>query len=256
MNNIPRNLYDSGFFHIMVQGLNKEYIFDKNIYKEKYINLIKEYKGKYEILLLAYCIMDNHSHLLIHTKEIEEMSKFMQNINSKFALYYNKDIARVGYVFRGRFNSQYIDSKEYLLKCLNYIHMNPVKANMVHKPEEYKYSTYNDYINKTGIVNDIVLNKIFAKEQNYLDVFYNISNNDFEIMDIDREEKNLQIAIKIFLAENETTLEEVKSNKTILEKFCEEIIINKKYKQTQVAKLLKVNISTVSRIISKKVVKI
>ena len=121
MISMPRKTYNDGFFHVMVQGLNKEYIFNKDEYKSKYINLIKKYKDKYEVLILAYCIMDNHAHILIYANKVDEMSMFMQNINSKFALYYNKDIGRVGYVFRGRFNSQYINSKGYLLKCLNYI---------------------------------------------------------------------------------------------------------------------------------------
>lgn len=115
----------------MVQGLNKEYIFNENYYKEKYINLLKEYIKKYDVLLLSYCIMDNHAHLLFYTEEMIQLSMLMQNINSRFALYYNKNITRVGYVFRGRYNSQYINNKRYLLNCLNYIHMNPVNANIV-----------------------------------------------------------------------------------------------------------------------------
>lgn len=193
--------------------------------------------------------MDNHAHILIYTENINQLSMFMQNINSKFALYYNKDIDRVGYVFRDRYNSQYINSKRYLLNCLNYIHMNPVNANIVRKPEDYKYSTYNDYINNTGIVNDIVLDKIFDGEKNYLDIFLNISNKEFEVMDIDREEKNFEIATKIFLEENNTTLAEIKENKEMFKKYCIEMITNKKYKQVQVSKILNKSKSTISKYI-------
>lgn len=233
----------------MVQGLNKEYIFNENYYKDKYINLIREYMKKYNIIVLSYCIMDNHAHLLIYTEQINQLSMFMQNINSKFALYYNKDITRVGYVFRGRYNSQYINNKEYLLNCLNYIHMNPVNANMIKKPEEYKYSTYNDYLTKTGIVNDIVLNKVFDGEENYLNTFLNISDKEFEVMDIDREEKNFEIATEIFLEKNKTTIEEIKQDKEMLDKFCTEIIVNKKYRQVKVVRLLNVDASVISKLI-------
>ena len=233
----------------MVQGLNKEYIFNENYYKDKYINLIREYMKKYNIIVLSYCIMDNHAHLLIYTEQINQLSMFMQNINSKFALYYNKDITRVGYVFRGRYNSQYINNKEYLLNCLNYIHMNPVNANIIKKPEEYKYSTYNDYLTKTGIVNDIVLNKVFDREENYLNTFLNISDKEFEVMDIDREEKNFEIATEIFLEKNKTTIEEIKQNKEMLDKFCTEIIVNKKYRQVKVVKLLNVDASVISKLV-------
>lgn len=233
----------------MVQGLNKEYIFNKNYYKEKYINLIKKYAKKYNILLISYCLMDNHAHVLIYTDKVNQLSLFMQNINSKFALYYNKDICRVGYVFRGRYNSQYIDNREYLLNCLNYIHMNPVNANIIKKPEEYKYSTYNDYLNKTGIIKSEVLNKVFEKED-YLQVFLNISNKEFEVMDIDRGKKNFEIATNIFLDNNRITIHEIKENKEMLKKFCLEVIVKKKYKQVQVAKLLNIDVSTVSRIVN------
>lgn len=231
----------------MVHGLNKEYIFNEDCYKEKYINLIKKYIKKYDVLLLSYCIMDNHAHMLVYTEQINQLSMFMQNINSKFALYYNKNIARVGYVFRGRYNSQYINNKKYLLNCLNYIHMNPVNANIVEKPDQYKYSTYNDYLNKTGIVSDEVLDKVFDKEKNYLDIFLNISNKEFEVMDIDREEKNFEIATRIFLEKNNTTLNEIKHNKKMLNEFCLEIIVNKKYRQVQVVKILNVDTSVVSK---------
>ena len=125
--------------------------------------------------------------------------------------------------------------------------MNPVNANIVKKPEEYKYSTYNNYLNKTGIVNDVVLNKMFGGEKNYLDVFFNISNKEIEIMDIDRAEKNFEIATRIFLEKNNTTVNEIKQNKEILSKFCGEIIVNKKYRQIQVVKLLNVDASVISK---------
>ena len=193
--------------------------------------------------------MDNHAHILIYTEDINQLSMFMQNINSKFALYYNKDMDRVGYVFRDRYNSQYINSKRYLLNCLNYIHMNPVNASIVRKPGDYKYSTYNDYINNTGIVNDIVLDKTFGGKENYLDIFLNISNKEFEVMDIDREEKNFEIATKIFLEDNNTTLAEIKENKEMLKKYCIEMITNKKYKQVQVSKILNKSKTTISKYI-------
>lgn len=249
MISLPRNLYYDGFFHVMTQGLNKEYIFNKDYYKEKYIKLMKKYLKQYDIILLAYCIMDNHSHILIYAKEVKQLSMFMQNINSKFALYYNKDKGRVGYVFRGRYNSQHISDKDYLLNCLNYIHMNPVKAKMVNKPGDYEYSTYNDYINKVGIVNNTVLNKIFDEENNYLEKFLNIPNKEFEVMDIDREQKNFEIATEIFLKKNNITIDEIKEDRELLEKYCKEIIINKKYKQTQVSEMLNISKSAVSRYI-------
>ena len=168
MNREARCIHENGFFHVMVQGINKKYIFEKNIDKEEYLSLMLRYIKKFKITLLAYCIMDNHAHLLIYAEEVYEMSKYMRVVNSIFAQNYNRANDRVGYVFRDRFNSQYIDNRDYLLKCLKYIHMNPVKANMVKKPEDYKYSTYSSFLKRDGIIDDNVIELLFDNQGNYL----------------------------------------------------------------------------------------
>ena len=90
MPRIARKLYTGQFFHVMVQGIEKKYIFNKKVYKEKYIRLIRYYLEQSNILLIAYCAMDNHVHILIHTNKLEDLSKSMQKINSVYAMYYNK----------------------------------------------------------------------------------------------------------------------------------------------------------------------
>lgn len=248
---MPRCIYKEGFFHVMVQGINKKYIFEKNIDKEEYLSLLLRYKDNFKIMLLAYCIMDNHVHILIYTDEVYEMSQYMRVVNSKFARDYNRSIDRVGYVFRDRFNSQYIDTREYLLKCLNYIHMNPVKAKIVKTPQEYKYSSYNNFIKKSGNVNDKVIEKIFDSEKNYLDIFNSISDEEIEIMDIEREEINFMVAVNKYLSSKNIKLETVKAEKEILYDFCKWLVLEKKYKQVQVAKLLKLDIKKIYYIIRK-----
>ena len=245
MNRKARSSYENGFFHVMVQGINRKYIFEKSIDKEEYLSLLLRHKEKFKIILLAYCIMDNHAHLLIYTDGINEMSKYMRIVNSMFAKEYNRAWNRVGYVFRDRFNSQYIDNKEYLLKCLRYIHMNPVKANIVVRPEEYKYSTYNDFLKNKGIVNDGVIDKIFGDKNNYLEKFINISNEEIEVMDVDREQENFMVAVRKYIADNKTDIEKVKRDKKMFKDFCNCLIIEKQYKHRQVAELLECDIEKV-----------
>lgn len=249
MNRLPRGINGSGFFHVMVQGINKEYIFDKKEYKKEYLDLMINGRQKYKITLLAYCIMDNHAHLLIYTDEVYELSAYMKLINCSFAKFYNKEQRRVGYVFRDRFNSQYIKNKNYLLRCLNYIHMNPVNANMVSRPEYYTYSTYNDFVNKTNIVTDDVIEMIFGKSDNYLYIFSNISNKEIEIMDVDRENKNFEIATKIYLEKRNLKLNEIEKDNEKLLDFYQEIVVKKKYKQKQIAGLLQISEGKLSRLI-------
>lgn len=248
MNRLPRNIHESGFFHVMVQGIKKEYIFEKNLDKEYYLSLLTGYNSKFNLMLLAYCIMDNHAHLLLYTNQVEEMSNYMRIVNSRFAVSYNRTNDRVGYVFRDRFNSQYISNKDYLLRCLNYIHMNPVKAKMIEKPENYIYSSYNYYKNKSKIVTDDVIKKIFGQVENYSEIFFNIPNDDFEVMDIDRESKNFEIATKLYLKEKNIQIDVLKKDKANLIDFCKEIIIKKGYKQKKVAEFLRISQGTLSKI--------
>ena len=107
--------------------------------------------------------------------------------------------------------------------------------------------TYNDYLNKKGIVDDVVLNKIFGTESNYLNIFLNISNVEIEIMDVDRENKNLEIAIKFFEEKHDIKISEIKEDKKLLKEFCREIILNKGYKQANVRKFLKIGKSKMSK---------
>ena len=121
----------SSFFHVMIQGIRKEYIFSKEQYIRMYLKLLNEKRKELKIKIIAYCIMNNHAHLLMETKNIKELSKFMQKINGCYAKYYNFMEDRVGYVFRDRYKCQIIKNQKHLVQCIKYIHQNPVKAGMV-----------------------------------------------------------------------------------------------------------------------------
>ena len=96
MPRLARKDYDTSFFHVMTQGINKECIFNDNTNKEKYIELMCKYLEKYNVKIIAYCIMDNHAHLLVYAKRIYELSEYMRSINTTYAIYYNRKIKRVG----------------------------------------------------------------------------------------------------------------------------------------------------------------
>ena len=98
----PRKHINMSFYHIMVQGINKEYIFNKDEDKRQYLKFINKVKGKNDIYIISYCIMDNHVHILIKEDSIECISRFMHKVNTLYAIYFNKKYNRVGYVFRDR----------------------------------------------------------------------------------------------------------------------------------------------------------
>ena len=140
MPRISRKSLESKYFHVMVQGIAKDFIFNNNEFKEHYIRLLYKYKEQFSVELLAFCIMDNHAHLLLYIDDTEDMSSYMQKVNTLFAMYYNKELNnRVGHVFRNRFKSEEIISENHLANCIRYIHNNPVKANMEEEPKEYTY---------------------------------------------------------------------------------------------------------------------
>lgn len=149
MSRTARQYKYASFFHIIVQGINKEDIFKKERYINEYLKIIKKYIEELNLDIIAYCIMTNHAHLLIRTDKIEDISKLMQKVNSLYARYYNyMENGRVGYVFRDRFVSEPIDSKTYLINCIKYIHMNPVKAGIVEECRKYEFSSFNDYVER------------------------------------------------------------------------------------------------------------
>ena len=115
--------------------------------------------------------MDNHVHMLLYANDIKQISNFMKNINSIYAMYYNKKTDRVGYVFRNRFKSVPIMDRKQLYTCIKYIHMNPVKAGKVKEESDYRYSSYNDYLNKTGFIHEEILKFIFNSSNNYIEKF-------------------------------------------------------------------------------------
>lgn len=247
MSRISRKDFDSGFFHIMIQGINKEYIFKNKRDKEKYLFILKKYYSQYDVKIIAYCIMDNHAHFIIHTKNIDEMSKYMHRINTLYAIDYNRINKRNGYVFRDRYKSQYIYDRSYLYKCLKYIHMNPVKAGIVKFEQEYKYSSYNDYKAKTEYINDEIIQLVFKNEENYIELFDNINDIDVEIMDIDNDNENFENAIKNYESKNNIKIQSIKKDKVVLKNLILELI-EKGYSQKQIAEKLEMNQSKISKI--------
>jgi len=164
MSRVARKGYDASFFHVMCQGINRERIFEEDSFKNKYLSLMKQNSKDVNLHVIAYCIMSNHVHILVNTSQIFELSKYMKAINTQFAQYFNYEKERVGFVFRDRFKSQPINSMRYLYQCINYIHLNPVKAGMVQKCEEYNFSSYRDYINNTGIVKKEIFKELFDED--------------------------------------------------------------------------------------------
>jgi len=142
MPRVPRFYSDTSFFHVMTQGIKKEYIFNQSEDAERYISILYKTKDECKINIIAYCIMNNHAHLLLEASKVEYLSKFTHRTDTKYAKYYNEKYKRVGYVFRDRFKSEAIYTERNLHNCIAYIYNNPVKAGICNTAEEYEFSNY------------------------------------------------------------------------------------------------------------------
>ena len=185
MPRFPRNFIKTEHFHIITQGIDKSYIFDNAEDIKYYIKIMYESAENNNIKIVAYCIMNNHAHILLNAKHVENLSKYMHNINTKYGKYYNKKYDRVGYVFRNRYKAEGIYSIEHLHNCINYIFNNPVKAGICDKPKDYPYSNYKPII-------DVV-------------------NENYKFIDID-DDKNEEEIIKEYLKENNLKKDELLNN--------------------------------------------
>lgn len=167
MPRIARKDYNSGYFHVMVQGISGEFIFKTPLLKQTYIKYIDEESEKFNVKILAYCIMGNHAHILVYIVNNTDLTNMMQKINTSFAILYNKLYKRVGYVFRDRFKTQKIESVSHLENCVRYIHRNPVAANICKNESEYLYSTYNKFIDDK-IAKDVI-KLIYGNNPDYIE---------------------------------------------------------------------------------------
>lgn len=142
---VARKESPTAYYHIMARGNNREAIFAKAAEKRYFGGLLQDKIEDKKILIAAYCLMDNHVHLIVHA-DLLEMIETFKWVNNKFAGRYNYKYNRVGHVFQGRYKSEIIDTDQYLMRAVRYIHNNPVSAKMVTSPSLYKWSSYNGYL--------------------------------------------------------------------------------------------------------------
>ena len=168
MPRIARKNIGTPFIHVMVQGVNKEFIFDKKLYLNYYLKRIKIEAKNNSFKLIAYCMMNNHAHFLYYVLNMKNFEKFMKELNQNFATFYNRNEERVGVVFRNRYHIEQIFDINHIKNCIKYIHNNPVKSGMVKHPKEYTYSSYQDYLYGQGCAKNDILDDVFGKGVDYL----------------------------------------------------------------------------------------
>ncbi len=162
----PRIHVPGGFYHVILKGNAGQDIFYSVEDTKFFESLISEGIERFGHRVHTYCWMKNHAHLVIQVSSIP-LSKIMQNISFRYTLYINNKYGKTGHLFQGRYKAVLVDPENYLLQLVRYINLNPVKANIVNKPEEYKWSSYRAFIGKCScdwLTMDYIL-KLFSENR-------------------------------------------------------------------------------------------
>lgn len=145
-----RKKSESGIYHVMLRGINRQEILSDEEDNVKFLEILSECKKISGFELYGYCLMRNHLHLLIREGK-EELGHIFRRIGTRYAYWYNRKYNRVGHLFQDRFKSEPVDDEGYYLTVLRYIHQNPVRAGLCKTLDGYKWSSYGDYVGKQGI---------------------------------------------------------------------------------------------------------
>jgi len=137
--------YPGAHYHVTSRGNDRKDVFKSQKDRVRFLSYLESAVSRYDAVIHAYCLMGNHYHLLLETPS-GNLSKIMQHINGAYTNYFNIKRKRNGHLFQGRFKAIVIEADEYAQELSRYIHLNPVRANMVANPEEYRWSSYLDYI--------------------------------------------------------------------------------------------------------------
>jgi len=150
------------YYHIYNRGVEKRKIFTNEDNYYFLLRRIKEFLPEYPITLNTYCLMPTHYHFLFRAEEDDGVSPFIQRLFNSYTQAFNKQEKRSGTLFEGRAKSILIDEDSYLFQISRYIHLNPVLAGFVKKPEDWVFSNYCEFI---GLRQGTLFDPTFIKEQ-------------------------------------------------------------------------------------------
>ena len=145
MARLPR-LSLAGYPHHIIQcGNNRQAIFDSPQDYQLFLDLLSDNARKFDVAIHSYVLMTNHFHLLVTPQTDDGLPQMMQAVGRRYVRYFNDSYKRSGTLWEGRYKSTLIQTDRYLLTCMAYIDLNPVRAGMVVSPRDYLWSSYGHY---------------------------------------------------------------------------------------------------------------
>ena len=256
MPRVPRSYSKSHYYHVMVQGIAKERIFQDNKLKLFYLKRLKENAAQSGIEILAYCFMPNHAHFVIKCLDIQKLSTVMQQNNVAYALYYNSTLNRVGYVFRNRYRSEEIKDENSLLRCIVYVHCNPVKAGICKWPSEYQWSSWQEYMVNKEIITGArqILQEISRSIDNAREIFKKFHEVDVDEKWIDVIEYEGAGCVDELIQDYSLTvgknIKEIIKNRDLLTDLVKHLQVKTGISFREAARMLNVNRETLRKVMS------
>ena len=157
--------FEGAVYHITARGNERQPIFIDDEDRLRFLNILKELTESQQIILYCYCLMTNHYHLLLETP-FGNLIRNMHTIQTRYTMYFNSRQRIAGHLFQGRYKSLIVDKDNYLLELSRYIHLNPLRAGIVKRADDYNWSSCKDYLQeRVGIVDrDFILSKFGRKK--------------------------------------------------------------------------------------------
>lgn len=246
-----RKISNSKVYHVIVKGIDDQDIFyddqDRRYFLKQILNLKKEIN--YDVY--SYCLMTNHIHMVIKS-EAKVLSKIMQSLMIRYVYYFNSRYERSGPLVQNRFKSKCVENQKYFLEVCRYIHRNPEKAGMA-KTQNYKWSSYQEYLGKEKIINKKVLLHYFNNDiSEFVKYTTNLTVEDienlydyaeYEIRNRLLDEEVIQIIMKKFeiFDVKDVVIFFKNKNRKELEKALQVIKNIKGTNKSQVARILRIN---------------
>ena len=145
MARLPRLTVTGYPHHVILRGNDRQDIFRNAADYQRMLDLFEQHSREQGVEIHAYVLMTNHLHLLLTPLQDQSLSKMMQAVGRSYVQIFNKVHGRTGTLWEGRYRSTLIQTERYLLACMAYIDLNPVRATMVAQPEDYVWSSYGHY---------------------------------------------------------------------------------------------------------------
>ncbi len=165
MPRIARIYGESGYMHVYTRGNGQQIIFEDRSDYIYYLNLLKKYSSETGVTICAFCLMENHVHILVYDPE-RNITDLMRRLSSAYSGYFNWKYKRTGHLFEGRFNGIPIESEDYLLRVFRYILNNPKSKNIC-ETEKYPWNSYSRYGKAESFVNTSVFQELIGSWDEY-----------------------------------------------------------------------------------------